>query len=78
MSAGKAWVGKDYKVITDKLGNFIGYSSSDGMRAFRIQYKHKEGICRANYQQNMLVNNIGTNVGQHVSELKNVHIDILN
>ena len=78
MSAGKAWVGKDYKVITDKLGNFIGYSSSDGMRAFRIQYKHKEGIWRANYQQNMLVNNIGTNVGQHVSELKNVHIDILN
>lgn len=78
MSAGKAWVGQGYKIITDNSGNFLGYSSSDGMRAFRIQYKPKEGVWRANFQENMMVNNVGANVGQHVSELKNVHIDILN
>ena len=36
MSAGKAWVGDNYNVIKDNAGNVLGYSSADGMRAFRI------------------------------------------
>ncbi len=77
MSAGKAWVGDSYNVISDSSGNIIGYSSSDGMRAFRIQYKPKENMWRANFQENIMVNNPYPNPGQHSSQLKNVHIDIL-
>jgi len=77
MFAGKAWVGNSYKEILDTSGNLIGYSSSDGMRAFRIQYKPKEGMWRANFQENVMVNNPYPNPGQHSSQLKNVHIDIL-
>ena len=76
MSAGKAWVGENYSTITDNLGDVIGYSSSDGIRAFRIQYKNKEGIWRANFQENIMANNPYPNIGQHRTELKNVHIDI--
>ena len=47
------------------------------MRAFRIQYKPKEGMWRANFQENIMVNNQYPNSGQHSSQLKNVHIDIL-
>ena len=77
MSAGKAWVGDNYNVIKDNSGNILGYSSADGMRAFRIQYKPKEGMWRANFQENIMVNNPYPNQGQHSSQLKNVHIDIL-
>ena len=77
MSAGKAWVGDSYKVIFDSSGNVIGYSSADGMRAFRLQYKPKEGMWRANFQENIMVNNKYPHPGQHSSQLKNVHIDIL-
>lgn len=77
MSAGRAWVGDNYNVITDNAGNILGYSSADGMRAFRIQYKPKEGVWRANFQENMMVNNPYPNPGQHSVQLKNVHIDIL-
>ena len=77
MSAGKAWVGDNYNVIKDNSGNILGYSSADGMRAFRIQYKPKEGMWRANFQENIMVNNQYPNPGQHSSQLKNVHIDIL-
>lgn len=77
MSAGKAWVGDNYNIIKDGAGNVLGYSSADGMRAFRIQYKPKEGMWRANFQENIMVNNPYPNPGQHSSQLKNVHIDIL-
>ncbi|MCU6718300.1 hypothetical protein [Roseburia amylophila] len=77
MSAGKAWVGDSYNVIKDNSGNILGYSSADGMRAFRIQYKPKEGMWKANFQENIMVNNPYPNPGQHSSQLKNVHIDIL-
>lgn len=77
MSAGKAWVGDNYNVIQDNMGNVLGYSSADGMRAFRIQYKTQEGMWRANFQENIMVNNPPSNLGQHSSQLKNVHIDIL-
>ena len=77
MSAGKAWVGDNYNIIKDGTGNVLGYSSTDGMRAFRIQYKPKEGMWRANFQENIMVNNPYPNPGQHSSQLKNVHIDIL-
>ena len=77
MSAGEAWVGENYNKITDNHGNIIGYSSSDGMRSFRIQYINKESIWRANFQENIMVNNPYPNIGQHRTELKNIHIDIL-
>lgn len=76
MSAGRAWVGDSYKVIKDGSGNILGYSSSDGMRAFRIQYKPKEGMWRANFQENIMVKNPAPNDGFHKTQLKNVHIDI--
>jgi hypothetical protein len=77
ISAGKAWVGDNYNTITDKSGNIIGYSSEDGMRAFRIQYKPQEQMWRANYQENMVVNNPYPNIGQRITTLKNVHVDII-
>ena len=77
ISAGKAWVGENYNLIRDNAGNVLGYSSADGMRAFRIQYKPKECMWRANFQENIMVNNPYPNPGQHSSQLKNVHIDIL-
>ena len=51
---GKAWVGKNYKNIKDKSGNIIGYSSKDGMRAYRLQYKRKEEQWRANFTENYI------------------------
>lgn len=75
INTGKAWVGEGYKAITDNAGNIIGYSSSDGMRAFRMQYKPKEGIWRANFTENYkYINEQGAT---KIKELKNVHIDIL-
>ena len=61
----------------DNAGNVLGYSSPEGMRAFRIQYKPKEGMWRANFQENMMVNNPYPNPGQHSFQLKNIHIDLL-
>ena len=74
-NTGKAWVGEGYKAITDNAGNIIGYSSSDGMRAFRMQYKPKEGMWRANFTENYkYINEFGDITNK---QLKNVHIDIL-
>lgn len=59
----------------DNAGNVIGYSSSDGMRAFRMQYKPKEGMWRANVTENYkYINEFGDITNK---ELKNIHIDIL-
>lgn len=77
LSAGKSWVGDSYKEILGANGEIIGYSSTDGMRAFRIQYKLKEGMWRANFQENIMVRNPQPNPGWHTSQLKNVHVDIL-
>ena len=77
LSAGKSWVGDSYKEILGANGEIIGYSSTDGMRAFRIQYKPKEGMWRANFQENIMVRNPQPNPGWHTSQLKNVHVDIL-
>ena len=77
ISAGEAWVGENYNTITDNKGNILGYYREDGMRAFRIQYKPKESLWRANFQENVMVNNPYPNPGQHPSTLKNVHIDII-
>ncbi|WP_251862294.1 DNRLRE domain-containing protein [Clostridium sp. Marseille-Q2269] len=75
LNTGKSWVGEGYKTITDNAGNVIGYSSSDGMRAFRMQYKPKEGMWRANFTENYkYINEFGDITNK---ELKNVHIDIL-
>ncbi|WFA05605.1 T7SS effector LXG polymorphic toxin [Bacillus sp. HSf4] len=71
VDAGKGWVGNGAKKILDKSGNFIGYKSADGMRAFRLQYKPKEKMWRANFTENEI-----TVVGSK-TELRNVHVDIL-
>ncbi|MFC7560456.1 hypothetical protein ACFQY3_18140 [Paenibacillus farraposensis] len=54
MEAGKAWVGPGAKPITNGNGEIIGYSSQDALRAFRLQYKPKEGRVRANFTENTL------------------------
>jgi len=79
MEAGKSWVGPDYKTITNSSGEVIGYSSQDGMRAFRISYKPKEGITRANFQENTIqdAQRFGKYQGESKVEIKNVHVDIV-
>ncbi|WP_339061087.1 hypothetical protein [Tepidibacillus marianensis] len=71
MDAGKAWVGKGGEEMYDKAGNFIGYKSEDKMRAFRLQYKSKEKMWRANFTENEIT------VNGSKTELRNVHVDIL-
>lgn len=70
MKAGLAWVGEGAKTITSKGGDIIGYSSKDGMRAFRLQYKAKENMWRGNFTENTYTVTGGT------TELRNVHVDI--
>ena len=41
LNAGKAWAGNGAKPIYSS-GQLIGYSSKDGMRAFRLQFKNNE------------------------------------
>ncbi|MFB1097429.1 ribonuclease YeeF family protein [Terribacillus sp. JSM ZJ617] len=71
LDAGKNWAGKDAEAIHDTSGNFIGYKSKDKMKAFRLQYKPKEKMWRANFTENEK-----TVVGSK-TELRNVHVDIL-
>ncbi len=75
ISAGKAWVGENFNNICDNQGTIIGYSSEDKMKAFRLHYKPKDGMWRANFTQNYkYINEQGATT---LKELKNVHIDIL-
>ncbi|MHB9999076.1 ribonuclease YeeF family protein [Bacillus spizizenii] len=71
LDAGKGWVGEAAEKMYDKAGNFLGYKSVDKMRAFRLQYKPKEKMWRANFTENEI-----TVVGSK-TELRNVHVDIL-
>ncbi len=64
-------VGDSYNVIKDNAGNVLGCSWANGMRAFRIQYKSKEGMWRANSQENIKDNNPYPNPGRRSSQLKN-------
>ncbi len=81
LRAGEAWAGNGAEKIIDKAtGELIGFKSTDGMRAFRIQYKPKEGMFRANFQQNEMIrtqHNMNPELGWGKKELSNVHIDIL-
>lgn len=81
LRAGEAWAGNGAEKIIDKAtGELIGFKSTDGMRAFRIQYKPKEGMFRANFQQNEMIRtqyNMNPELGWGKKELSNVHIDIL-
>lgn len=81
LKAGEAWAGNGAEKIIDKaIGEVIGFKGTDGMRAFRIQYKPKEGMFRANFQQNTMVRTEFSgsyNQGWSRKELSNVHIDIL-
>ncbi|MCY8055745.1 T7SS effector LXG polymorphic toxin [Bacillus inaquosorum] len=71
LDAGKGWVGQGAEKMYDKAGNFLGYKSVDKIRAFRLQYKPKEKMWRANFTENEI-----TVVGSK-TELRNVHVDIL-
>ena len=75
LNAGKAWAGDNYKVMTDNSGNIIGYSSQDGMRAFRFQYKPNDAMWRANYTENYVY--INQQGAVTTKQLKNVHVDII-
>ncbi|MDD6795988.1 MAG: hypothetical protein PUE01_11370 [Clostridiaceae bacterium] len=81
LKAGEAWAGEGAERIIDKAtGEVIGFKSTDGMRAFRIQYKPKEGVFRANFQENNMIRtqyNMNSEIGWGKKELRNVHIDIL-
>ena len=81
LRAGEAWVGEGAeKIIDKKTGEVIGFKSADEMRAFRIQYKPKEGMVRANFQQNEIIRtqySKNFKDGWGKKELRNVHIDIL-
>ncbi|MCP3746557.1 contractile injection system protein, VgrG/Pvc8 family [Paenibacillus sp. A3M_27_13] len=82
MNAGKAWVGEGAKDIIDKTtGEIIGFSSADGMRAFRIQFKPGENMVRANFQENIMIrterNYNDYNKTWAPKQIRNVHIDIL-
>lgn len=74
MTTGLDWVGEGYKEMLDGAGNLIGYSSADGMKAFRIQFKNAENMWRANFTENIKVMTQG---GETIKQLKYVHIDIL-
>jgi RHS repeat-associated protein len=66
---GKAWVnGKDVKRFD--LGDG-GYGLTDGTRSFRLQYKPKDGVWKANFQENTFTP--GRNKG---IEVKNIHMTI--
>ncbi|MFM9281439.1 contractile injection system protein, VgrG/Pvc8 family [Paenibacillus jiagnxiensis] len=82
MNAGKGWVGEGAKEIIDKTtGEIIGFSSADGMRAFRIQFKPGENMVRANFQENIMIrterNYNDYNKTWAPKQIRNVHIDIL-
>ena len=74
ISAGKDWVGEGAVEILDNAGNIIGYSSLNGMKAFRVQFKNSEQMWRANFTENIMEWVQG---GQRTKQIKNVHIDIL-
>jgi hypothetical protein len=69
--AGKAWVGPGAKPIMDG-DRLIGYSSSDGLRAFRLDYKPRLGKTQANFQQNTLNERTGA-----AKQVFNARLDIL-
>jgi len=70
--AGKAWVGGNAQPIYES-GQLIGYSSADKFRVFRLHFKPKDGMIRANFQD--FISNPLRN--GKTTEIKNVHIDIL-
>ncbi len=66
---GHAWVnGKNVKRFD--LGDG-GYGLTDGTRSFRLQYKPKDGVWKANFQENTFVPG-----RQKGIEVKNVHMTI--
>ncbi|CAH8244580.1 hypothetical protein WJ0W_001813 [Paenibacillus melissococcoides] len=75
IEAGKAWVGNGFKEIRDKkTGDLLGFSSEDGLRAFRLQYKPRDGVWKANYQENTRVTNSLRNGKIETLEIRNAHI----
>ncbi len=72
-NAGMAWVGECPKPIYNTSNELIGYSSTDKLRVFRLHYKPRDGMMRANFQEFI----IDSARQAAVTEIKNVHIDIL-
>ena len=48
-----------------------GYGLTDGTRTFRLQYKPKDGIWKANFQENTFIEGRTKGI-----EVKNVHMNI--
>ncbi|WP_320820813.1 FG-GAP-like repeat-containing protein [Thalassolituus sp.] len=67
---GNAWVnGKNVQRFELDHG---GYGLTDGTRTFRLQYKPKDGIWKANFQENTFVEGRAKGI-----EIKNVHMNII-
>lgn len=65
---GKAWVnGKNVRRFDLDGG---GYGLTDGTRTFRLQYKPKDKVWKANYQEDTI-----SSAGKK-SQVKNVHMTI--
>lgn len=82
LSAGKAWAGEGAEAIIDNAtGDVIGYKSADKMSAFRLSFKPKENMYRANFQENTMVrteyNDYDYTKTWAPKEIRNVHIDII-
>lgn len=66
---GKAWVnGKNVKRFKLEHG---GYGLTDNTRTFRLQYKPKDGIWKANFQENIFKAGRARGI-----QIKNVHMNI--
>ena len=65
---GKAWVnGKNANQFPLENG---GYGITDGTRTFRLQFKPKDNVWKANFQEN-----VKPDIGKPI-EIKNVHMEI--
>ncbi|MEH7651683.1 transposase, partial [Bacillus safensis] len=70
--AGKAWVGPNANPIyKKKTSELMGYNSLDGSRTFRLDFKPRENMVRANFQE--FTRKWGD--GKWIP-VKNAHIDI--
>lgn len=62
--------------FSGEIESYISNTDDEELqKSMKVLFK---GIWRANFQENTMANNVAPNIGQHVTELRNVHIDILN
>ena len=66
---GKAWVnGLDAKKFPLENG---GFGITDGTRSFRLQFKPKDAVWKANFQENVFIEGRKRGI-----EIKNIHMNI--